>query len=65
MRRIFDVSNPIIMRPAGYSLKPGDPKYWDGFDAPLPEKQTWQRGRGSNKSEMGKEYPGVGEVFKS
>jgi len=64
MRRLYDTTTPVIMRPWGYSLKPGEKGYWDGFDAPVPSPLTWQRGRGQ-KSEPGPQYDGVGIPYKS
>lgn len=56
MRRIYDTSGPIIIRPPGYSLKPDEPGYWETFDVPPPVPQAWQRGRGQRVTPGGPHY---------
>lgn len=44
LRRLYDtLGTAVIMRPWGFSLKPGDPAYWDGFDAPTPAQTEWRK----------------------
>lgn len=61
MRRLYDTTSLIVIRPPGYSLKPGDKDYWKGFDAPLRQPTAWSRGRGQ-QARPGPEYAGVGPV---
>jgi hypothetical protein len=57
------------MRPWGYNLRPGDPKFWDGFDNPPPTKYTWTKSEtGRKKAANAEKDPmlvGVGDPYKS
>ncbi|MCC6629669.1 MAG: zinc ribbon domain-containing protein [Chloroflexi bacterium] len=59
MRRLYDTSGPVIMRPVGFSRRGGDPDYWHGFNDPLPPPTTWRRGRHNQRVKPGPEYVGV------
>ncbi len=58
MRRVYGYSR-TIMRPWGYSLKPGDPSYWKGFENPVPTPQAWQ-GAASKQTRPSPQYEGSG-----
>ena len=60
MRRVFGPSR-VIMRPWGYSLKPGDPSYWKGFEAPVPQPLAWQGGS-SKQTRPSPQYEGSGSL---
>ena len=69
MTRIYDVAGTaVIMRPWGYSLKPNDPQYWDGFDNPPPYQTDWRKSalgrRAKANPERSPQHVGVGEPYK-
>jgi putative FmdB family regulatory protein len=70
MTRIYDTEGvAVIPRPWGYSLKPGDPAYWNGYDNPLPQRTEWMkttRGRRIKQDpQRSPQFEGIGIPHKS